>query len=96
MDNKQEMNYIFSLELKKILEKIAKKDKTKLKQIEDQIYKIISNPLIGKPLRNVMKSYRRVHTGAFVLIYKIENDEITFVDFNHHDKIYKNIKSKYE
>jgi len=92
MGNKEKMNYIFSLELKKILEKIAKKDKSKLKQIENQVYKIISNPLIGKPLRNIMKSYRRVHIGAFVLIYKIENEEITFVDFDHHDKVYKKYK----
>lgn len=92
MENKQKMSYVFSLELKKILQKIAKKDRSKLKQIEDQVYKIISNPLIGKPLRNIMKNYRRVHIGAFVLIYKIENEEITFVDFNHHDKIYKKYK----
>lgn len=92
MDNKQKMSYIFSLELKKILEKIAKRDKSRLKQIEDQVYKIISNPLIGKPLRNIMKNYRRVHIGAFVLIYKIENTEIIFVDFDHHDKVYKKYK----
>jgi YafQ family addiction module toxin component len=92
MQTQKKMNYIFSLELKKILEKIAKKDKLKLKQIESQVYKIISNPLIGKPLRNIMKNYRRVHIGAFVLIYKIENEEITFADFEHHDKIYKKYK----
>lgn len=92
MENKQKMSFVFSIELKKILEKIAKKDKSKLKQIEDQVYKITSNPLIGKPLRNIMKNYRRVHIGAFVLIYKIENEEIMFADFDHHDKIYKKYK----
>ncbi len=89
MNNLEKMNFIFSLEFKKILEKMAKKDKLGLKKIEDQVYKIISNPLIGKPLRNVMKSYRRVHIGHFVLIYKIENGEITFADYDHHDRIYK-------
>ncbi len=68
---------------------MAKKDRMGLEKIESQIYKIISNPLIGKPLRNVMKNYRRVHIGSFVLIYKIENKEITFIDYDHHDHIYK-------
>ncbi len=68
---------------------MAKKDRSGLKKIEDQVYKIISNPLVGKPLRNVMKNYRRVHIGSFVLVYKIENNEVTFVDYDHHDRVYK-------
>ena len=92
MENNQDMNFVFSIELKKILEKMAKKDRSGLRKVEDQIYKIISNPLVGKPLRNIMKNYRRVHVGPFVLVYKIENERITFVDFDHHDKIYKKYK----
>ena len=49
---------------------MSKKDKSGLKKIENQVYKIISNPLIGKPLRNVMKNYRRIHIGSYVLVYK--------------------------
>jgi YafQ family addiction module toxin component len=89
MENNQKMDYVFSIEFKKILEKMAKKDKSGLRKVEDQVYKIISNPFAGKPLRNVMKSYRRVHIGPFVLVYKIENQEITFADYDHHDHIYK-------
>ena len=89
MENNNKMSFVFSIEFRKILEKIAKKDKMGLKKIESQVYKIISNPLIGKPLRNVMKNYRRVHIGSFVLIYKIENHEIVFIDYDHHDRIYK-------
>jgi len=88
MQNSSNTDYVFSVEFKKILEKIARKDKAGLKRIEDQIYKIISNPLIGKPLRNVMKNYRRVHIGSFVLIYKIENQKIVFIDYDHHDRVY--------
>lgn len=69
MENSPKMNVVFSLEFKKILEKIAKKDKAGLNKIESQVYKIIANPLIGKPLRNIMKNYRRVHIGPFVLIH---------------------------
>jgi YafQ family addiction module toxin component len=89
MEDYNDMNFVFSIEFKKILERMAKKDKLGLRKIEDQIYKIISNPLIGKPLRNIMKNYRRVHVGSFVLVYKIENKEITFADYGHHDNIYK-------
>ena len=88
MENNK-ISFVFSIEFKKILEKMAKKDRVGLKKIESQVYKIISNPLIGKPLRNVMKNYRRGHIGHFVLIYKIENQEVTFIDFDHHDRIYK-------
>jgi len=87
MENK--MTFVFSVEFKKTLEKMARKDKLGLKEIESHVYKILSNPVIGKPLRNVMKNYRRVHIGSFVLVYKIENDEITFVDYDHHDRVYK-------
>jgi YafQ family addiction module toxin component len=89
MENSEKMSFVFSIEFKKILEKMAKKDRMGLEKIESQIYKIISNPLIGKPLRNVMKNYRRVHIGSFVLVYKIENQEITFADYDHHDRVYK-------
>ncbi|MFA6273992.1 MAG: type II toxin-antitoxin system mRNA interferase toxin, RelE/StbE family [Candidatus Paceibacterota bacterium] len=83
------MLYSFSLEFQKILKKLSKKDKIAVKQIEDQVLKIISNPTVGKPLRNVLKNYRRVHIGSFVLIYKITETEIVFMDYEHHDKVYK-------
>lgn len=79
----------FSLNFEKILVKISKKDKGSLKEIEKQTLKIINNPLIGKPLRNVLKNYRRIHIDSFVLLYKITEDEIIFIDYDHHDKIYK-------
>lgn len=89
MGNDRKARVVFSIEFKKILDKIAKKDKSGLQKIETQIYKIIANPLIGKPLRNVMKNYRRVHIGSFVLVYKMESETITFMDFDHHDTVYK-------
>ena len=89
MTRNDKMRYVFSKEFAKILEKMAKKDRLEMKKIETQVFKIIANPLIGKPLRNVLKNYRRVHIDSFVLIYKIENDEITFMDYDHHDRVYK-------
>ncbi len=89
MENNKKINFVFSIEFKKVLKKMAKKDKPGLKKVEHQVYKIISNPFIGKPLRNVMKNYRRTHIDSFVLVYKIENEEIIFVDYDHHDRVYK-------
>ena len=43
-----------------------------------------------KNLRHDMKDKKRVHIGHFVLVFifiKSEN-KISFVDFDHHDKIY--------
>lgn len=91
MGSNKKMHFVFSIEFKKILEKMAKKDRLGLKKVEYQVYKIISDPLIGKPLRNIMKNYRRVHVESFVLVYKIENEEITFIDYDHHDRIYKKV-----
>lgn len=74
--------------LKKILKKLKKKDRQALNQIEEQIEKILQNPEVGKPLRYDMKHLRRVHVGSFVLVYKIIGNEIRFLDFDHHDKVY--------
>ena len=83
------MRFIFSAEFNKILEKMSKKDRAGLKKVESHVYKIILNPLLGKPLRNIMKNYRRIHIDSFVLIYKIEDEEIIFIDYDHHDRVYK-------
>ncbi|KKQ21256.1 MAG: hypothetical protein US33_C0006G0006 [Parcubacteria group bacterium GW2011_GWC1_36_9] len=40
------IKFVFSTEFKKILEKMAKKDKLGLSKIEDRVYKIISNPIV--------------------------------------------------
>lgn len=89
MEDNQKFNIIFSDNFQKILFKISKKDKQSLKLIEKEVLKISLNPLIGKPLRNVLKNYRRIHIDPFVLVYEIKNNEIRFLDYDHHDKIYK-------
>ncbi len=57
--------------------------------VENQIIKIITNPFCGKPLRNVLKNIRRVRIDSYVLLYEINQNEVRFLDFDHHDKIYK-------
>ncbi len=89
MDKKDIFSPYFSEDLSKILKRLKKKDKEMFQRISENILKIINNPLCGKPLRNVLRNCRRVHVGSFVLVYEIIKTEIRFLDFDHHDKIYK-------
>ena len=53
-----------------------------------QILKIITNPLCGKPMRNVRKGTREVRVKPYRLSYYYdnENNHIIFLDFYHKDK----------
>ena len=80
---------VISPEFGRILKSLKKKKPSVFRNIEKQILKILREPTLGKPLRNVLRNYRRVHMGSFVLIYEIYNNEIRLIDFDHHDRIYK-------
>jgi|SRR3989344_6008694 len=82
----------YSDTFKKALSSWKKKDNSFFMRIADQIDKIIQNPLFGKPLRYSYKNNRRVHIGSFVLIYEFHSNELRFIDFDHHDKIYNKYK----
>ena len=72
--------------------KLKKKDKATLVLIERKVQQILDDPYRFKPLRKPLQNKRRVHVaGSFVLIYEINEDQntVTFLDFDHHDNIYK-------
>jgi len=74
------------------LKKLFKKDRKQYEIIMKRIEKIVMDPYNFKPLRYDMKQFRRVHVAkSFVLIFKIEESKkmIKFIDYDHHDKIYK-------
>jgi YafQ family addiction module toxin component len=79
--------------LKKILGKIAKKDKQTYEQILKKIKEVITSGDVEhyKNLRNDFKEFKRVHIGHFVLVFKFDktNNLISFENFDHHDRIYK-------
>ncbi len=78
--------------LKKILKKIFKKDKNRYEITTKKIKEIIENPYGYKPLKYPLEGYRRVHIDShFVLVFKIDEKRkvVVFVDFDHHDNIYK-------
>ena len=83
-------------ELKLIIEKLAKKDKKRTEIINKKIKQIINSDSTSiqhyKNLRHDLKDFKRVHIdSSFVLVFKVDipNNFILFVDFDHHDKIYK-------
>lgn len=69
-----------------------KKNAALFERIQDQINKILREPSIGKPLRYTLRNRRRLHIGSFVLVYEFHQGELRFIDFDHHDKIYKKFK----
>ena len=66
------------------------KDQEIQKSIKNKIKKIIEDPEIGKPMRNVRKGTREIYIGGgtFRLSYDYhrENDTIEFLDFYHKDE----------
>lgn len=78
-------------ELEKSLRKLAKRDNQLYEAVTKKILQIAENPVIGKPLRNVLKGKKRVHIGHFVLIFSVDDKErkVTFLEFDHHDNVYK-------
>ena len=89
-------DFDLSDELKLIIRKLIRKDKKKVEAINKKIKEIVKSDEKSiehyKNLRHDLKDYKRVHImGSFVLTFKVDiiNNFILFVDFDHHDKIYK-------
>jgi mRNA interferase RelE/StbE len=81
-------------ELRKTLEKLFKKDRNAYEAVMRQIAEVVNSEAIEhyKNLKYGMKQLKRVHIGAhFVLVfaYDKQKDFLTFVDYDHHDNVYK-------
>lgn len=52
---------------------------------------ICNDPHRYEPLGNVMAGVFHVHIDPFVLTFRVdeENKTVVFLDFDHHDKIYR-------
>ena len=86
------LSYEILPNLQKILNKLAKKDKSTFEQVLKKIEEVISSPDIEhyKNLRYDQKEKKRVHIGHFVLVFHFvkEENKVKFLDFDHHDNIY--------
>lgn len=54
-----------------------------------KIDEVIQHPEHYKPLRHDLKNLRRVHIRSFVLVFELRGNTVRFLDFDHHDNIYK-------
>ena len=63
------------------------KHETLRERVIKQTEKIIANPEIGKPMRNVRKGTREVYVAPFRLsyLYLKEENKILFLDLYHKD-----------
>lgn len=88
-ESRKRYTFVFDPAFDRALRLLKKKKPSLFKKVSAQIEKVSRTPILGKPLRNVLRNYRRVHVGSFVIIYEIKDMEIRFLDFDHHDRIYK-------
>jgi len=75
-----------------IFKKLAKKNPKQLETIARKLPEIVENPHRFKPLGNIMKGFRRVHFGHYILTFSIDekNKIVTLEDYDHHDNIFRN------
>ncbi len=79
--------------LQRILNKLSRKDKDAYEQVLKKIEEIINSSDVEhyKNLRYDLSDKKRAHIGHFVLVFSFAKSEnkIKFLDFDHHDNIYK-------
>jgi len=79
--------------LQKILNNLSRKDRLLYEQVLKKIEEVINSfdAEHYKNLRYGLKDKKRVHVGNFVLVFKLvkKENKIIFLDFDHHDNIYR-------
>ena len=88
------MKYEFADDLKRILAKLAKKDPESCKAVKNKVEEIVNSGNVDhyKPLKYDLKNLKAVHVRkSFVLVFEYDhaNDTIWFLDYDHHDLIYR-------
>lgn len=76
----------YTISFKKQFSKI--KDNKFKQKIIKQIEKIVENPLIGKPMKNIRKGTRELYIRPYRLAYQFKESEllILFVEIYYKDK----------
>ncbi|MCF7799328.1 type II toxin-antitoxin system RelE/ParE family toxin [Candidatus Woesearchaeota archaeon] len=75
------MEIIFSDDFKKDFNKLKNKS-VELKIIK-QLKKLATNPHLGKPLRHNLKHHRSLRVHPYRIIYRLEQDKLIIVCFDH-------------
>ncbi|MBN1861492.1 MAG: hypothetical protein JW840_08545 [Candidatus Thermoplasmatota archaeon] len=84
---------IISDDLRKTLVLLKRKDKAMFQMVEKKILQIASLDSVSvrhfKNLRSPLSDFKRVHLGSYVLLFRVQADNIIFDTLEHHDKIYQ-------
>lgn len=85
----------YSDDLVRIMKKLKKKDKVQYQALCKKRDEILEDPLHYKNLQYDLYGKKRVHVySSFVLVYAVDlqNKIVRFLDYDHHDIIYKKNK----
>ncbi len=76
----------------KKIRKLMKKDSLRYERVRRKAIEICDDPHRYKPLGNMMAGVMRVHIDPYVLTFAVDEARmvVRFIDFDHHDKVYKN------
>ena len=80
------MDIIYSKKFLKEYRKI--KDKSLRLRLFEQINKLSEIHNLGKPLRYSLKGQRSIRIKPFRVIYRLEEDKIIIICFNHRKNVY--------
>ncbi len=74
------------------MKKLMKKDRLRYERVRKKTIEICEEPHHYEPLGNKMAGVRRAHLDPFVLTFEIDEERmvVRLIDFDHHDKVYKN------
>ncbi|MCL4557180.1 MAG: type II toxin-antitoxin system RelE/ParE family toxin [Deltaproteobacteria bacterium] len=72
-----------------LLKEIRKLDKKLRERFYKVVEKLVANPEVGKPLQYDFKGCRRVRMDPFRVIYKVKEDTIFIMAFDHRGTVYK-------
>ena len=88
-----DIRIIIADDLRKTLVILKRKDKTMFQMVEKKIIQIASLDSVSiqhfKNLRRPQSDYKRVYLGSYVLLFRVQANNIIFDSFEHHDKIYQ-------
>ncbi len=74
------------------MKKLRRKDNPRFERVCRKLGEILQDPHHYKPLGNAMAGVLRVHINPFVFTFETDEERkiVRFLDFDHHDKIYRN------
>lgn len=72
-----------------LLKEIRKLDRSLKERFYNAVERLARNPEVGKPLQYDYKGCRRMRIDPFRIVYKVKEDTVFIVAFDHRGVIYK-------